>query len=159
MIFGQFLNSILESIEIVVEFCPVKNEELEALDHMIILTLDGSRYQILDDHYPDPSIWLITDTPLIVGDFHDEGTRFFLKEAIPDFLSLPSKITSISEFEHEFEGGYQFVGCEFLLESSGFSILTSPEDIFLKKRGAVWNWCQEWKIASNSKLTITNESL
>ncbi|GEM_PF-5613030 len=154
MIFGQFLDSILEKIEIVVEFSPQNNEALEALDHTVVLTLNGSRYQILEDRYPNPSIWLIDDeTPIVVGDFHDDGTRFFFVEAIPEFLSLPSRIVSISEFEDEFE----FVGCEILLDDgSGFSILTHPEDILLKEPGAVWKWCQEWVIPPMSKLTVTN---
>ena len=150
MIFGQFLNSTLENIEIVVECSP----QNEALDHTIVLTLDGARYQILEDRYPNPSIWLIDDeTPIVVGDFHDDGASFFFEAAIPEFLSLPSRIVSISEFQDEFE----FVGCEILLASgSGFSILTHPEDILLKEAGAVWRWCQEWVIPPMSKLTVTN---
>jgi len=155
MKFKIFLNSILENIQIVTALTP--SGKL-VLDHTIVFTLDGSKYQILDDHYPDPSIWLITEEPIIVGDFYD-ATSFSLEKAIPEFLSLPSRITSIDEFEDEFEDGCQFVGCEFLLESGGFSILTSPEDIFLEKPGAVWNWCQEWDIPSNGKLIVTNTSL
>jgi hypothetical protein len=108
--------------------------------HQIVVELDGQdAVRLRDEH-----------DMRVSGDYADLIERRAQPIVLPDAM-LPDEVVSIVEFQ-SIAG--KLVGAEIQLAHGAFSVLLYPEDVEVRRFGAIWEFVREHGLPQLHELTV-----
>jgi hypothetical protein len=151
--FSFLVGTMLEEVASVLVTVPDGTWPLS--DSLIFRCEQRDLVQILVDLDSQELVMLHGEREVCVrGDYNDLIECKIDPVALPE-LALPDKVTSIVEFQG---ATGKVIGAEIQMTNSAFSVLLYPEDVEVRRSGAIWDFVREFGLRELREVTLLHIS-